>query len=194
MSQLCTAATSQLVIIDIQSRLAAAMPPVARENTLRATRLLLQSANLLDVPALVTEQYPQGLGTTEPFLVEHLQAAAPVLCKTCFASSGAAGFNEQLDDRAGRHQLVLAGMEAHVCVLQTALELLGRGYQIFVAADAVCSRNPAHRRNALARLRQAGVIIVNSESVVFEWLRDASHPRFREVSALVKAAGTASRE
>jgi nicotinamidase-related amidase len=185
-SLLCAAETSQLVVIDIQARLAAAMPPEVRERVVKNSAILLQAARLLDVPLHVTEQYPKGLGHTEAAVAQHFPADIDVVSKTCFASSGAAGFDAALDARQGRHQVVLAGMEAHVCVLQSAMELLGRGYQVFVVEDAVSSRDDAHRHNAMARLRQAGAVVTNTESVLFEWLRDASHPQFKAVTALIK--------
>ena len=185
-SLLCAAETSQFVVIDIQVRLAAAMPPEARARVMKNSGILLQAARLLDLPTLVTEQYPKGLGPTEPEVAQHFPDSAGVVCKTCFASSGAAEFNTALDAHHGRHQVILAGMEAHVCVLQSAMELLGRGYQVFVVEDAVSSRDDAHRHNAMARLPQAGAIVTNTESVLFEWLRDAAHPQFKAVSALIK--------
>jgi len=183
---LCAAESSQLVVIDVQARLAAAMPAEARERVVKNTGILLQAARLLALPVIATEQYPKGLGNTEGAVAQHFPEQLSVVCKTCFASSGAAGFDATLDAHPGRHQVILAGMEAHVCVLQSAMELLGRGYQVFVVEDAVSSRNDAHRQNAMARLRQAGAIVTNTESVLFEWLRDAGHPQFKAVSALIK--------
>ncbi|MFA5626378.1 MAG: isochorismatase family protein [Thiohalomonadaceae bacterium] len=186
MSLLCAAASSQLVIIDIQTRLAAVMPPEARERVLKNTTILLQAANSLEIPLTLTEQYPQGLGSTENVLLQHLTGDSQTICKTCFAASGANEFNQTLDSHTGRHQVILVGMEAHICVLQTAMGLLRHGYQIFIAEDAVSSRKDRHRENALARLRQGGAIISNTESILFEWLRDASNPQFKALSALIK--------
>ncbi len=183
---LCAAETSQLVVIDVQARLAAVMPPAAREQVIKNTGILLQAARLLQLPVIATEQYPKGLGNTEATLAQHFPEGLDVVCKTCFASSGAPGFNASLDAHQGRHQVILAGMEAHVCVLQTAMELIGRGYQVFIVEDAVSSRAEANRHNAIARLRQAGAVITSTESVLFEWLRDAGHPQFKAVSALIK--------
>lgn len=173
------------MVVDTQTRLAAAMAQSARDHVLRNGTILLQSAALLDVPVLITEQYPKGLGRTEPTLTQHLSPSTPIFEKTCFSCSGAAGFMETVQ-RSQRKQIVLAGMEAHVCVLQTAMELHATGLQIFVAEDAVCSRHLENKINALARLRQAGVIVTNTESVLFEWLRDASHEHFKTISALIR--------
>ncbi len=172
-SLLASAADSALVVIDIQERLAAAMPPETLAAVIRNTRILMQAAELLGIPVLVTEQYPKGLGHT----VADLPAAGTRIEKTRF-SCGAL-------DVIGRSQLILAGMEAHVCVLQSALELQAT-HHVFVAADAVCSRRAENRENALKRMRAAGVTVTNTESVVFEWLRDARHEHFKAISALVR--------
>ncbi len=185
-SLLCAAQSSQLVIIDVQTRLAAAMPPAARERVIRNSAILVQAARLLELPITLTEQYPKGLGPTEPELAHHLPAGAAPLCKSCFAAGGAQGFDAALDSRPGRHQVIVAGMEAHVCVLQSALELQARGYQVYVVEDAVCSRSETNQHNALARMRQGGIVVTNTESVLFEWLRDAGHPHFKAISALIK--------
>jgi nicotinamidase-related amidase len=177
---------SVLVIVDVQVRLASAMPAEARDAVVRNCGNLLQAASLLSIPAIVTEQYPKGLGPTEPGIVDR-DAARHVarIEKTCFSCAGAEAFRDALKNTA-RRQVVLAGMETHVCVLQTALDLLAEDFEVFVVEDAVSSRRPAHATNALYRLRQAGVVITNTESVLFEWLRDARHEHFRAISALVK--------
>lgn len=182
---LCRADRSRLVVIDIQQRLAGVMEPADRARVLARTEALVQGAALLEVPMVATEQYPKGLGPTEETIARHLPESAPVVEKTCFACGRSDAFREVLATE-DRPQLVLAGMEAHVCVLQTALEAQAEGYEVFVAADAVCSRSVENYDNALARLRQAGVVVTNSESVLFEWVGDAGHERFKAVSALVK--------
>ena len=105
--------------------------------------------------------------------------------KTTFSAVGADGFLANLEE-SGRKQVVLAGMEAHVCVLQTALDLLERNYQVFVVADAVCSRQRESYETALLRLRQQDVVICDTESIMFEWLRDAKHAQFKSVQGLLK--------
>lgn len=182
---LCDASQSQLLVIDIQERLVAAMPETARDEVLSRTERLLQSAVLLEIPTIVTEQYPQGLGRTEAAVTQFLPAENRLIEKTSFSCCNARGFCET-GLLAGRDQVVIAGMETHVCVLQTAFDLQRRGYRVFVVEDAVCSRSPDHKRNALARMRQAGIQISNSESVLFEWLRDSSHEQFRAISRLVR--------
>jgi len=175
---------SQLVVIDVQERLVAAMPEKSRQQTLHNTALLTQAANILKIPITHTEQYPKGLGTTEEVVRAHLAGTAAIE-KTCFSCFAADGFITAVS-LAQRQQIILCGMESHVCVLQTAIELQQAGYQVFVVEDAVCSRQKRHHNNALARLRQAGIIVTNAESMIFEWLRDASHPDFKSLSRMLR--------
>jgi len=183
--RLCEAAASRLVVVDVQARLAAAMPPGDRARVLRTTGRLIRAAALLEIPLHVTEQYPAGLGPTEPALAALLPAGTTPVAKTGFSCCAEPAFREAVCAEP-RRQVVLTGMEAHVCVLQTALELRDLGLEVHVVEDAVCSRDPAHAANALARLRAEGVVVTNHESVLFEWLRDARHERFKAVSALLK--------
>jgi nicotinamidase-related amidase len=175
-AKLLRAADSALIVIDIQERLAAVMP--AREPVVRAIGILLEAAARLDIPVLVSEQYPKGLGATVAEVARKLPEGALRIEKTCFSACAALPLI--------RSQVVLAGMEAHVCVLQTALELAAAGREVFVVGDAVCSRSEANYANALARLQSAGVVVTNTESVIFEWLRDAAHEHFRAISKLVR--------
>ena len=173
---LARAADCTLVIVDIQERLAAVM--AARESVIAKTALLIEAATHLAVPIVVTEQYPKGLGHTEPQLTAALPAGTKILEKTAFSACGALELQ--------RPQVIIAGMEAHVCVLQTALELTAAGRQVFVVGDAVCSRAESNYLNALARMQQSGVIVTNTESLIFEWLRDASNEHFRPLSKLIR--------
>lgn len=174
---------SQLVIIDMQVKLASAMPAEALQGVVRNCSVLVQAAHLLAVPTILTEQYPQGLGETLSEIRQHLPNCKPVT-KTAFSACCEPRFSQQL--HRDNPQIILAGMEAHICVLQTALALLQAGKQVFVAEDAVISRNPANKANALARLRDAGCVISNTESVVFEWLGDANHEAFKAISKLIR--------
>ena len=180
---LAEAKHSQLVVIDVQERLVAAVPEKSRQQTLSNTALLTQAANTLKIPITHTEQYPKGLGITEEVVRAHLTESA--IEKTCFSCFAAEGFITAVS-LAQRQQIILCGMESHVCVLQTAIELQQAGYQVFVVEDAVCSRHKRHHKNALVRLRQAGIIVTNAESVIFEWLRDASHPDFKSLSRMLR--------
>ena len=174
--KLVRAADSSLLVIDVQERLVAAMP--ARESMIRATNILLEAATRLEIPVTVTEQYPKGLGSTVAEVAANIPAGATRMEKTCFSGADAVA--------QARPQVVIAGMEAHVCVLQTALELVASGREVYVVADAVCSRGEANYRNALDRMHDAGVIVTNTESVLFEWLRDAAHEQFRALSKLIR--------
>lgn len=171
------AARSRLVIIDMQARLMPAIDEGARllANAVRLT----EAARLLGVPVLMTEQYPAGLGATVP----ELAGRGPVVEKTSFDSCGTPAFLEAL---AGDEQLILLGCEAHVCVCQTVLSLLAYKRRVFVVQDAVGSRAPESKSVALRRMESHGAGIVTTEMVVFEWLRNASHPKFREASKLIR--------
>jgi nicotinamidase-related amidase len=176
---LLTTEGAVLLLIDLQQRL---MPAIYDHETVlaRAVRLAA-AARRLDVPVRATEQYPAGLGPTVPPLAAYPQA---VLSKTTFSAAGDPGFAALLP--AESSQIVVAGCEAHVCVLQTVLDLLASGRRVVWAADATGSRDPADRAAAIDRARQHGAEIVTSEMVLFEWLRDSRHPEFREVQKLLR--------
>jgi nicotinamidase-related amidase len=176
---LLTAQGATLLLIDLQQRL---MPVIHDHEVVvaRAVRLA-EAARLLDVPVRATEQNPQGLGPTVQPLAGYPQE---VMAKTTFSAAGDPGLSALLP--AGSGEIVVAGCEAHVCVLQTVLDLLAAGRRVAWAADATGSRDPADRAAAIDRARQHGAEIVTSEMVLFEWLRDARHPRFREVHKLLR--------
>jgi nicotinamidase-related amidase len=174
-----TAKGAAVLLIDIQERLVPAISDGGQMVT-RAVRLA-EAARLLDVPVLATEQYPKGLGVTVAALAAY---PAATLDKTVFSAADAPGFAGLLP--AGTREVVIAGCEAHVCVLQTVLGLLGSRHRVILAADACGSRDPADKALAVDRARQHGAEVVSTEMVLFEWLRDASHPRFRDVQKLLK--------
>jgi nicotinamidase-related amidase len=176
---LLSAERAVLLLVDFQERL---MPAIHDGDTViaRAVRLA-EAASLLGVPVLATEQYPAGLGPTVAPLAGYPKS---VLAKTSFSAVADPGFAALLP--AGTREVVIGGCEAHVCVLQTALDLAGSRHRVILAADAAGSRDPADRAAALERARQHGVEVVTSEMVLFEWLRDARHPRFREVQRLLR--------
>ncbi|MDR2875271.1 MAG: isochorismatase family protein [Methylobacillus sp.] len=178
-SSVCRRELSQLVIVDVQEKLCAAMEPSALAAVVKNCGILLQAARLLEIPVLHTEQYPQGLGATIADL-----RGENAIAKTAFSCADEPAFAARL--RRDRPQITLAGMEAHICILQTALQLQGLGKQVFVVEDAVISRRDANKQNALARLRHAGVIVTNTESVVFEWLKVAEGDAFKQISKLVR--------
>ena len=173
---------SCLLVIDVQEKLIGAMSAAA--EVVANTGILLKAAERLDIPALFSEQYPKGLGPTVPELAPYA-AKAGAVTKTAFSCAAAPGYLERLK-AVGRDQLVLTGIEAHVCVLQTALELKDRGFPVFVVADAISSRKPENAEIAISRMREAGVTVVTTEMVLFEWLGRAGTPEFKELSALIR--------
>ena len=179
---LLDSAHSQLILVDHQERL---MPAITDGATVlaRASRLA-ELARALGVPVTGTEQSPDKLG---PLPTSLRAACGQVLAKTHFDAC-AAGLLEavQAAAAAGRHQLVVAGCEAHVCLLQTVLGLRRAGHEVWVAADACGSRAPADRELALRRLEAAGVRLVSTEMVGFEWVRHAGHAQFRMLQSLVR--------
>ena len=175
---LMDAERSLLLIVDVQEKLVPAIH--GHEDVLAACHWLLGVAAELEVPVLASEQYPRGLGHTLPELAERLPAGA-VHEKLEFSCAAAESCRRAFA-AADRPQVVIAGIEAHVCVLQTALGLLADDREVFVVAEAVGSRRPADRELALERMRQAGVAVVSREMVAFEWLHRAGTDAFRAVS------------
>jgi len=169
---------SVLCVIDVQERLVAAMPE--GDRVVARCGRLAEAARLLDVPALLTEQYPRGLGPTVPALATLLPRPVE---KMTFSCCGAADFAAAVPPGG---VAVLCGLETHVCVAQTAFDLLATGRDVFVAVDAVTSRHPVDHDVALRRLEAAGAVLTTSEAVLFEWCRTADHPRFQAVRQLVR--------
>lgn len=184
-AHLCNADNSCLLIIDIQTHLTSVMPIKVLARLKRNINILLKGADTLSIPVLTTEQYPKGLGPTEPEIVELLPDDTLKFEKTCFSCTGADQFLQQLKN-TGRKQVIIVGIEAHVCILQTAIHLIDEGYQVFVAADGICSRHRENYEASLKRMSRANVIICNTESVIFEWLGDARHEKFKELSRLIQ--------
>ena len=182
---ICHSEHSQLLVIDIQERLASAMPADVLDKIVKNNNVLLTAASKLGIPVIHSEQYPKGLGNTVAALAEHFPEASQSVTKTSFACSGAEEFDE-LIAKQKRQQIIITGIESHICVLQTALQLQQQGYVVYVIEDAICSRKKFNHKNAIKRLRQSGVIISNVESVLFEWLGDAMHPEFKTLSKLIK--------
>jgi nicotinamidase-related amidase len=173
-----------LIVVDVQERLFNAMDAERRDDMVANVKILLAAAQRLGVPVLVTEQYPRGLGRTLPE-VKTLLGDTPAFEKTAFSCAGAEGFLDRL--RAlGADQVLLTGIEAHVCVLLTALDLLERGFRVSIVGDAVCSRRPASLETGLAQARQAGAVVTSTETVVFQLLGSADNEAFRELSKLLR--------
>ena len=175
-------AQSGLLVVDFQERL---LPAIDRGQAVveEAVRLI-RAAHALKVPVFMTEQYPRGLGRTVPEITEASGAVEPRE-KLAFSACGADGLLGDLSERT-IGDVVLCGIETHVCVCQTALDLLDAGMRVFVAADAVSSRTAANREIGLDRMRSAGAIVVSTEMVIFEWLGCAGTDEFKQVLKLVR--------
>lgn len=182
---LVDARKSTLLLVDVQERLLPAMTGAAEAESRCA--LLLEAAKTLDVPVTVSEQYPKGLGRTVPALQAEL-GDAPVFEKLAFSCWRDKAIKDHLiaHHEAGRPLVILAGIESHVCVMQTAADLSAAGFGVFAVADAMASRAPSSHALALERMRGNGVAVVNTEMVVFELLGKAGTAEFKALSALVK--------
>jgi nicotinamidase-related amidase len=174
-----------LVVIDVQERLFPAMDSDHREEVMRNIKVLAAAARRLQLPTVVTEQYPKGLGHTLQELREALPAGVEPLEKVAFSCWGVESVRARLT-ATGARQLLLGGIEAHVCVLMSALDLLAEGYGVHVVADAVTSRTQANWRLAMAQLRQAGAVVTTTETVLFQLLRQADTDDFRELARLIR--------
>ncbi len=178
---------SQLLIVDVQQKL---MPVIHNAERIEAAIvLLLDAAAALGVPVIVSEQYPKGLGATVHAIAEH---QLPTRSFEKIRFSAAEGFQaictaaDDVTTVDHRDQVVIVGIEAHICVLQTAMDLLAQGYRVFVVEDAVSSRRESDHRTAMNRLRDAGAVVCTSESVAFEWCEEAGTDEFRVISRLVR--------
>jgi nicotinamidase-related amidase len=182
---LVDARKSTLFLVDVQERLLPAMTGGAEAEVRCA--ILLKAAKALDVPVTVSEQYPKGLGHTVPALREEI-GNAPVFEKLTFSCWRDKPIKEHMiaHHEAGRPLVILAGIEAHVCVMQTAADLAAAGFGVFAVADAMASRAPSSHALALDRMRDNGVAVVNTEMVVFELLGRAGTAEFKALSALVR--------
>jgi nicotinamidase-related amidase len=180
---LIEAERSRLLLVDFQARLFPAMtqsPP----GLLPRLLLLVRAARLLAIPIVVTRQYPQGLGPLLPELAATLPDDVYQADKMSFSCCADADIASAFED--ARDQVLIAGIETHVCVLQTAFELAACGKTPYVLADGCASRSPMHHAQALERLGREGVRIASIESTVFEWLRGADHVRFRELAREIR--------
>lgn len=172
------------MLIDVQTGLCDVMPAETMATVAKNIERLVQGAQLLNIPLWVTEQYPEKLGETLPALQTLLPDYTPRTAKLAFSAWHESAFQESSVSVAP--QVVLFGLETHICVLQTALDALAAGKQVFIVEDAVISRNSANRHNAIERLRSAGCVITNTESMLFEPMQGATHAQFKAVSALIR--------
>ena len=176
-------AQSALIVIDVQSKLTPAMPHKVYERMLATTALLVEAAGLFGIPVVTTEQYPQGIGHTVPEL--GAACADGVVEKTSFGCCGEPAFLDKLA-QLGRRQLIVTGMEAHVCVYQTVLGLLGAGYHVHLVRDAICSRHKEDFLAGVSNAARAGALVVTAEMALFQLLKDSRNEQFRAISKLVK--------
>ena len=174
---------STLVIIDIQERLAPVMDE--KDRVVKNTNLLIELAKTFKIPVVVTEQYPKGLGHTVPEIKQNLDGCMVLPEKLTFDCCGQDEFSEQLES-GGRRNVIVAGMETHVCVLQTVLSLLKDGYNVHVVTDAVCSRDAGNKRTALEMLAKAGAVVTCTETVLFQVMKVAGTDEFKKISKMIR--------
>lgn len=171
-----------LVLVDIQEKLLRVM--WKKEELIFNLSKLIRSFKIMEIPVLLTEQYPKGMGKTDKRISESLKDIKPIE-KLCFSCMGKDDFNERINS-LGRKQVVLCGIEAHVCVLQTVLDLLEQGYLVYVPYDGTSSRKEPDYRNALERMEKEGVVIGSIESAIFEVLKTAGTPTFKEILEIIR--------
>lgn len=172
-----------LVVVDMQEGFRSAIPEFA--SIASRISIAVRGCAIMGVPILITEQYPQGLGST----VEELRVALPdeiePIEKSTFSSYGSSEFISALE-RTGRKQVIICGIETHVCVMQSALDLLNSGFDVFLLTDCTASRYGHDRESGVARMQIAGVVPCSMEMALFELMADSKHPKFKEVQALIK--------
>ncbi|MBL8086743.1 MAG: isochorismatase family protein [Chthonomonas sp.] len=176
---------SVLMVVDLQPSFMAPMP--GRDEVVMRARFLVQVAAAMNVPILATEQVPARMGHTDERILEVLPATATVFPKTAFSAWRATGVDLELR-KMRRKQVVLVGAETHICVTQTAHDLIEHGFQVVLATDAITGRGAETRRTALQRMAAIGCIESHTESVTYEWLESSEHAAFKTVLGLVKAA------
>jgi nicotinamidase-related amidase len=174
-----------LIVCDVQERLFHAMDADHREEVMRNIKMLAASARRLGLPVLVSEQYPKGLGHTLQELMDTLGPGVEPIEKVSFSCCRVESFRARLQS-TGARQVILTGIEAHVCVLMSALDLLGDGFSVHVAADAVTSRTQGNWRLGTDQLRQAGAVVTAAETVLFQLLGQADTDEFRELARLIR--------
>ncbi len=183
---LCQRDYSQLLIIDAQERLAAAMPMDELELVVENINRLVTAAKVFGIPVIVTQHNSKGLGPIIESIQQGLPGDTQPTEKTAYSCCTAAGFERAISAHPERRQLIVVGMEAHICISQTVSGLQRWGYQVFVPADAIISRRPVCKTNVLDRMRHSGIHVVCSESVAFEWIGDSALEGFREVWSLFR--------
>ena len=175
-----------LVVVDVQERLVPAIDPELYERSLKNMKIVIEAAATLGLPILLTEQYPKGLGKTVPEVAKAFEGRPHQrIEKVSFSCARDEGFLAALS-QYGRRQAILAGMETHVCVYQTSVDLINAGYEVFVLDDAVSSRFLHNYQSGLAALRDAGAVVVSTETAVFQLMKVAATPEFKKISSLIR--------
>lgn len=183
---LCQRDSSQLLIIDAQERLAAAMLPDELELVVSNINRLITAAKVFGIPVIATQHCSKGLGPIIESILVNLPTDSQPTEKTAYSCCTAPGFERNISAHPERQQLIVVGMEAHICISQTVSGLQRWGYQVFVPADAIISRKPLCKNNVLDRMRHSGVHVSCAESVAFEWIGDSIQEHFREVWSLFR--------
>ena len=171
-----------LVVVDVQEKLTNVMHE--KENLHQEFVKLIKGVKVLEVPIILTEQNPKGLGLTISEIKTLLPDLEPIY-KMSFSCLGEEEFPKRLKD-LGRRQIILTGIETHVCVYQTAMDLIDAGYDVQVVADCVSSRTPANKEIALDKMKRAGAEVTSTEIILFELLKTADSPKFREIASIIK--------
>jgi len=179
--ELLSRSDSRLLIVDMQVKLMPAIPVAS--DVVGRCRMLIRGAGVLRMPVDATEQYPEGLGGTVPEIAELL---GDVSSKRRFSCAEVLKWENAAASADVRHKIVVAGIEAHVCVQQTALDLMSLGYRVYIPADAVASRGKLDWKIALERMASCGAVITTAESVLFEWCETSAADEFSQISALIK--------
>ncbi len=172
-----------LIVVDIQEAFRSPIPDF--EEIAVRTSMAVRGFQILEVPIIVTEQYPKGLGRTAEEILYSLPDNSEIIEKTAFSACSATSFVEKLKS-LGTTQVVLAGIEAHICVNQTAHDLLNEGFQVHLLQDCVSSRKTHDKHTGIEKMKQSGVFPSNVEMALFELMQDAKHEKFKEIQALVK--------
>ena len=183
---LMSASRSGLVVVDLQEKL---MPVINDgQKILNQTSVLLKAAKRLDIPVIITEQYPKGLGSTEKQILESCSSNAITISKMSFSAGKNIDVCSEIEawQQKGRDQIIVCGTETHICVLQTVMDFIMKDYTVFVVEDACGSRPPSNLRAGLKRMQKSGSVCVTTEMVIFEWLEVAGTDLFKELSKLIK--------
>lgn len=171
-----------LLLIDVQEKLVAMLE---KNTVVRKSNTLMQTANILEIPAIVTEQYPQGLGKTVDFVSEHIKENTFVFEKNSFSALKDNGFLDKLKSY-GKKQIIVGGIEAHICVYQTVADLIENGFEVYVVKDACASRKKDDFKAGIKLMEHFGAKISTTEATLFELLKTSKHEHFKEIQNLIK--------